>query len=389
MKAIDEHINESWKQNRDLKVQNLNTFDAEIMHHAIYCNNILNNTVARDKILLKAKQFLKDFDDLKPFYIGGEIASGKTYSIACLARLSANESPNNVVLIRFIGTSTLSSTVKSLLQTLIYQMWRLLRKNTENEALLQKMGSSELKNLFLESLQQFSCQFQAKKLLIFIDSIDRLYEEDPEYRWIIHDLPKNVKFLYSTTTVQNNALLAEQAFKLDAYGFHSQYIRDFESTEAVDILNEWLKEANRQLTEIQQVELANLLEKAKLQPLFLKLIFNIINKWPSSFRPDIEFRFCLTIKDALKYFFDKLEKIHSRMLLTKCLFYFNQFKSGISETQLIDILSLDNELLSNIMSSSKNVQMKRFPPLYWFRLKQDLMDFLIEKELNGYTILSW
>ena len=67
MKAIDEHINESWKQNRDLKVQNLNTFDAEIMHHAIYCNNILNNTVARDKILLKAKQFLKESTSIVSF----------------------------------------------------------------------------------------------------------------------------------------------------------------------------------------------------------------------------------------------------------------------------------------------------------------------------------
>ena len=253
---------------------------------------------------------------------------------------------------------------------------------------LQKLKSSILTKLLVDKLKQFSGQSNSKKLIVLIDSIDLLFNEDPEFRWIVHDLPKNIKFIYTTLTV-TNGLLGEQALKLDNYGFHCLTIRDFEHTEAIDILNEWLKEANRQLTEMQQVELSNLLEKAKLQPLFLKLIFNIINKWSSSFRPDIEFRFCLTAKDAIKYYFDKLEKNHGRLLLIKCLFYFNLFRNGINEAQLIDILSLDTELLTNIMSSTKNVQMKRFPPLLWLRLKQDLIEFIIEKEFNGLTILSW
>jgi hypothetical protein len=239
-------------------------------------------------------------------------------------------------------------------------------------------------------LRQFSGQFITKKLIFFIDSIDFLLNEDPEYRWIIHEFPKHVKFIYSTLTVSpGGSLLSEQAFKLDSYGFHTMIIRDFEHTEAIDVLNEWLKESKRQLTEIQQVELSNLLEKGKLQPLYLRLIFNIINKWSSSFRPDIEFRFCVTVKEALKYYFDKLEKNHGRLFLVKCFFYFNLFKNGISEAQLIDVLSLDNELLSSLMTSAKNIQMKRFPALFWFRLKQDLAEFLIEKEFNGYTVLAW
>ena len=239
-------------------------------------------------------------------------------------------------------------------------------------------------------MRQFSGQLITKKLIFFIDSIDILLNEDPDYRWIIHEFPKNIKFIFSTSTVApTGSLLGEQALKLDAYGFHSLIIRDFEHTEAVDVLNEWLKNSKRQMTDMQQVELSNLLEKAKLQPLYLRLIFNIINKWSSSFRPDIEFRFCVTVKEALKYYFDKLEKNHGRILLVKCLFYFNLFKNGISEVQLIDILSLDNELLSSIMSSAKSIQMKRFPALFWFRLKQDLAEFLIEKEFNGYTVLAW
>ncbi len=284
--------------------------------------------------------------------------------------------------------------VKTILQTLTYQLTKLTNpKNCQKELFeIEKLNAQGLKKLLYDKIIEFNSLFISKKLFVFIDSIDELYDEDSEYKWIIHDLPKHVKFVYSTSIVQNNSasLLAEEAFKLDVYGFHSLNIRDFEFTEAIDILNEWLLKNDRQLTELQQIELRNLLmEKSKLTPLYLKLIFNIVNKWPSNFRPDIEFRFCATIKDALKYYFDKLEKIYGRLFLSKCLFLICLFNNGINEAQLIDILSLDNEILTNIMNIPKNIQMQRFPAIFWLRLKHDLSDFLVEKEFNGFTVLSW
>ena len=50
--SIENSLNESWKA-QDL--HNLNMFDAEIMHHAIYCDNVLKKTIGRDKILLKVR----------------------------------------------------------------------------------------------------------------------------------------------------------------------------------------------------------------------------------------------------------------------------------------------------------------------------------------------
>jgi hypothetical protein len=83
-KAIENCINESW-MGSDL--EDLNLFDSEIMHQAVYCDSVLKESIQHDKILNKAKQYLRDFEDQKPFYIGGDVSSGKTYSIACLARL--------------------------------------------------------------------------------------------------------------------------------------------------------------------------------------------------------------------------------------------------------------------------------------------------------------
>jgi hypothetical protein len=48
--AVENSLKESWKSS---DLSDLNQFDAEIMHHSIYCDNVLKNSITRDKILLK------------------------------------------------------------------------------------------------------------------------------------------------------------------------------------------------------------------------------------------------------------------------------------------------------------------------------------------------
>lgn len=55
MTAIDNCVNESWKS---FDMEYLDKWDAEILHHSIYCENLLKINIPRDKNLVKVGQFL-------------------------------------------------------------------------------------------------------------------------------------------------------------------------------------------------------------------------------------------------------------------------------------------------------------------------------------------
>lgn len=280
----------------------------------------------------------------------------------------------------------------------------------------QAVNLKQLKQIIIDKIKQYLTINLSKKLIILIDSIDRLYEENPDYTWIIHDLPKYVKFIYTTYFIPDGSslsssangisndiegqLLAEHAFKLDVYGFHKINLRDFEDNECMEIMIDLLKQTNRQLTDQQKNDLKNSFEKFKLTPLYLRLVFNLCNKWPSCYRADVEFRFTSTLKDLIKYYFDRLEKLYGRLILSKVFFYLTLFKYGINEAQLIDILNNDVEINDEIAlkqqqqqqggnNNNNKVIMQTFPTLYWLRIKHDLNDFIIEKIFDGVTVICW
>ena len=56
----------------------------------------------------------------------------------------------------------------------------------------------ELKLYLFAKITDFTRKYPEKKLVFFLDSIDQLVPSDYELKWMVHKLPKNVKFIYST-----------------------------------------------------------------------------------------------------------------------------------------------------------------------------------------------
>ena len=88
--------------------------------------------------------------------------------------------------------------------------------------------------------------------------------------------------------------------------------------------------------------------KITLYPLYIKLIFDIIVTWPSNYEPDADFLKCKTIDKCIKYLFRSLEKSHGKLLFSRSIIYFSSFRNGVSENEIVDILSLDDEVLFDI-----------------------------------------
>ena len=91
-------------------------------------------------------------------------------------------------------------------------------------------------------------------------------------------------------------------------------VQQLKKTVVVSILEDWLKKVNRSLSEKQWEILDNIFDRAKLYPLYIKLIFDIVVKWTSFQVPNEEFKNCTNIDLCISYLFKIMEKNHGKLL---------------------------------------------------------------------------
>ena len=76
--------------------------------------------------------------------------------------------------------------------------------------------------------------------------------------------------------------------------------------------------------------------------------------------------------DSIFLLFEKVETKHGWLLVSHALAYVTAAKSGVSETELEDLISLDDKVLDDIYQYHLP-PVRRIPPLLWtrFALKFD------------------
>ncbi len=78
-------------------------------------------------------------------------------------------------------------------------------------------------------------------------------------------------------------------------------------------------------------------------PLFTKLVFEDIKRW-KSYHPLELTHLQHTVGGTINKLFDKIEKEHGRLLVSHALSYIAAARAGLSEGELEDILSIDDEV---------------------------------------------
>ena len=243
-----------------------------------------------------------------------------------------------------MGTTPGTSNITNTFQSVIYQLSRIFNLKTPDIRLNTK---TEIRDYLLEQLNMLSNQYPEKKILILLDSIDQLSTSDYNLDWMFIELPSNVKMIYST--LPNHGDILKQLELKD--GFDESYFLEVTSltkANVVTILEDWLSRNNRLISEEQWTVLDELFDNSTLFPLYVKLMYDIISKWTSYHIPNDEFKQCLNIDNCIKYLFKILEKSHGKMLFSRSMFYMSTFKNGISESELEDILSIDDDVLYEI-----------------------------------------
>lgn len=155
---------------------------------------------------------------------------------------------------------------------------------------------------------------------------------------------------------------------------------------AKQILDSWLKSSRRLLRSEQEKIVLEAFKKCPL-PLYLKLSFDEACRW-KSFTPSEETKLAPSIKGIIHGLFDRVERLHGKVLVSQALAYVTASRNGLTEPELEDILSLDDVVLNDVYQYW-TPPIRRLPPLLWIRIRSDIGDYLIDRGADGARVIYW
>lgn len=243
----------------------------------------------------------------------------------------------------------MSSSIIHIFNSIVYQLSKIFNLKYQETPITR---IQLLRDYFLDRLIDIEQKYPTRRIVIVLDSIDQLRTSDYSLEWFIDELPKNVKMIFSTLPNHGDILdnLKSRYPHLSRSDYSTVFIKikSLTSSLANTIIQDWLVKSRRALSSWQMEVIDTMFRTNTLYPLYVKLIFDIVSKWPSFYRPDSEFTEANTIDSCIKYLFKSLEKTHGKLLFERSIIYMTSFKNGISENELEDILSLDDDVLYDI-----------------------------------------
>ncbi|KAG8454860.1 hypothetical protein GDO86_001182 [Hymenochirus boettgeri] len=360
------------------------------MHHLSLSWKKSQVFCGRQEPLQRIMNYIKDCQQqfCPPMIIYGASGSGKT-ALMCkcfeMLKQDLTSSGGSVLVLRLLGTSPQSSEIHDVIKNICYQVCI---------ALELPPPSSQITNNYNETVRFFHkllttvSDRKSETLLLFLDSLDQLSPSEGAYRlhWLPKECPPNVCIVVSTLPEEGGILqtLLDSVTNPQCY-LEVQPLSTEQGSQMIEML---LASAGRRMTSDQLDIVLSSLSNCG-QPLLLKLAFDEAKRW-YSYTPNTELKIATNTKAAVSLLYQRLEQLHGKLLVSHALGYIVASRSGLSEAELKDILSLDDEVLSDIYQywAPPSNDVIRFPFLPWTRLRQDLEGYLVERQADGSTVLG-
>jgi hypothetical protein len=374
------------------KVISRDEIEHEKSLHKEFRTRLTENFCGRNEILETLKTYLNNQPERKVLAMVGASGSGKS-SVMAKATLDAeacNTGALNVY--RFIGTSSRSSNIISLLQSVCEQIAGAFGTNMTALA-----GDGQEKTLYdLNGLTEILKKCLAlgtgqKPVILFLDALDQLSDSDNarSLYWLPRELPEHARVVVS-------ALPELEARLSNQYVVHLPLLPP---AEAEQILGRWLKAVNRTLTPDQHKELTGKFNHSGL-PIYLKLAFEQAKRWKSYTE---DFTLKEDVNGIINNYIDMLEIEHTRDFVQDviCLMLCGRYQ-GLAENEILEIFAFDKDLWDNFLGKThpshrhELVEMKgelksamKIPIVVWSRLYLDLEPYLTERDADGVPIITF
>ncbi|XP_051531266.1 NACHT domain- and WD repeat-containing protein 1 [Myxocyprinus asiaticus] len=357
----------------------------EIFHHAVLSKEKCSVFRGRDSILGKISITMWESTHTchAPLLVHGPSGVGKTALLCKLAQeMRAVLDQRAVVVLRLLGTSPLSSNVDSVLRGVCLQVCG---------ALGLQLPCPHIANTHEELIRFFHSMLndvseQGDTLLLILDSMEKLLEANKPHilHWIPKEIPPNVHIVLSTSD--------------DCIEIHKSLVSEEKNIFEVELLtadqgngviDAYMNAAGRKLTS-EQLDSILLSFQQSGNPLHLKLMLNTAKQWPSHTSMS-NVHLGISVQEVLAQFVQSLEENHGKKLVSHALSFILLSRHGLSEAELQDVLSLDNDVLAEIYKFwlPPNHTLLRFPRIHWSRLRHDLRDHLTERWEGGIILLGF
>ncbi|XP_064598836.1 uncharacterized protein LOC135465527 [Liolophura sinensis] len=353
----------------------------EVLQHTRFAQAKCRSFHGRDEMLETIKAYILG-TSRSPLVVHGSSGSGKT-SVMAKAAMSAKSwvdgGSKGVIILRFLGTTPDSTDITSLLTSIIKQVLALAK--ITNDIPTELKDIVELFHKTLSSLPPGST------LVLFLDSLDQL---DPSHgarqlSWLPRHLPPHVKIVVSTLPEPIYECFPRlQVTVKDTKQFLE--VPTLPDKDVSSILDSWLTLENRRLTTDQKTAVLDAFKHCPI-PLFLKLSFDEACRWKSFERPE-DAVLQTTVRAAINSLFDRVEMLHGKVFVSRALTLLTLSVSGLTESELEDILSCDEEVLNDVYQYWLP-PVRRLPPLLLVRMKADLGEYLVDRGADGVRVFYW
>ena len=161
------------------------------------------------------------------------------------------------------------------------------------------------------------------------------------------------------------------------------------SDDRILIQTDHLKHNTCTLTQDQSDYLKSCIENCP-EPLYIKLVTDIAATWKSNHGID-SLTLPMSVSEIIDSKFKWLEKQCGLTLVSHAVSLITLSKNGLTESQLLELLSMDNNVLNEVFEDASPLSEKhiRLPALLWKRLQFYLGIYLKEQNDNGYVVLRW
>ena len=354
--------------------------EQEIASHRAFAEERSRNFIGREEIIKKILAYVQD-ESKAPLAIFGQGGSGKSALMAHVSKRIAEENQTAIVISRFIGATSASTNIFSLLESLCRQMARAYGQAEENIP-------TEFKELVEYFKNKLATSSKEKPLILLLDALDQLTDAEnaKQLMWLPYDLPENVKIIVS-------ALEPSLCFdQLKRRYSEDQIVKVglMEPNEGNHLLALWLSESMRTLQENQRIHLLERYKGCSL-PLYIKLAFEEAKTWKSYDVEKAEIS-GQDIPTVIQEFLGNLsaESKHGAVILRHAVGYLAAAKNGLTEEEMLDLLSLDEEVKKAFWKRSPNSpKTDRLPVVVWSRLYLDLKPYLTERQADQTVVMNY
>lgn len=195
----------------------------------------------------------------------------------------------------------------------------------------------------------------------------------------------NIKIVVSVHPTKHNILekLRDEVLKDMS---HMIRVTQMVQKDATGLMQYTLGLHSRKLTPLQQNVFSSKFNECSLA-MFVQLLTHRA-KWIKSFDKIKDSDVPSNIEKTIDRLFDDLEEKHGAVLVCRALGYLVASVTGLSDCEMEDLLSLDDEVL-NSMFVSYHPPVRRIPFVKWLKLKSDIEPFLTYREADGVTVYFW